>query len=173
MKIYSEIEPQIVARYLENNKWDTYVRKQYFVQIQKADLQQIYNVSDSPGIVYNFLEDSYEKVIEDGYVITGLLGEMWPIPKEGLTHYDVGDLEIGIEPVLVSTQKSNLRYEGIQIPEKFLFTLNISGIGVLKGNHKGNQHAGGDYVVKEIRGTVKQAIRIVNGMIFDKMYQKL
>ena len=48
---------------LENGaEWTLFTNRSYPAKIQLADPQQIYNVPGQPGVVYNILEDAYEKV---------------------------------------------------------------------------------------------------------------
>ena len=52
--------------------WKLYTNRSYRAKVQKADPHQVYNVAGKPGVVYNFFEDSYEKVGDSGdYQIIG------------------------------------------------------------------------------------------------------
>ena len=69
--------------------WRFYANRSYRAKIQTADSQRVYNVADTPGVVYNCLEDAYEKVGDSGYVITGIAGDMWPIGEKAVKKYNV------------------------------------------------------------------------------------
>ena len=88
------------------NLWKNYTNRSYKVKVQKADKNKIYNVAGQPGIVYNIFEDSYAKVNENGLVVTGVAGEMWPIGEKALKKYNVTLEQLNYEPLEVETADS-------------------------------------------------------------------
>ena len=62
-------------QWITNSKdWKLYTNRSYRAKIQKADPTRIYNIPGKPGVVYNYLEDSYE-LVGFAYVVTGIAGE--------------------------------------------------------------------------------------------------
>ncbi|HOO06784.1 MAG TPA: hypothetical protein PLH83_09915 [Ruminococcus sp.] len=55
-------------------KWSLFRNRSYTAKIQRSDPQREYNVPGKKGVVYNYLEDSYEPVSEGGFIVTGALG---------------------------------------------------------------------------------------------------
>ena len=106
-------------------KWQLYTNKSYKAKIQLASSSQIYNVPDKAGVVYNCLEDSYEKVGDKGYVVTGLAGEMWPIGESAVKKYNVNPSSVTLEPKEVDTVETDTVYAGIRIPLDTKFTLEV------------------------------------------------
>ena len=162
--------------------WKFYTNRSYRAKIQIADSQQIYNVIGKPGVVYNSLEDAYEKVGDVGYVVTGILGEMWPIGEKTVKKYNVDPDIITAEPMEVDTVELDTVYAAIMIPSGTQFTLetNYGEKAVLKGNRSGIVHGDGDYVLvmtKMINGVYipdfDDCGRIINGVIFEKLYKEL
>ena len=88
-------------QWITNNstEWRFYTNKSYRAKIQTADSKQVYNVVGQPGIVYNCLEDAYEKVNDTGYVVTGIVGEMWPISEKAIQKYRVSPERITAKPM--------------------------------------------------------------------------
>lgn len=163
-------------------QWKLYTNRSYRAKIQKADLHRVYNVPDTPGVVYNCLEDSYEKVGDTGYIVTGLAGEMWPIGESALRKYNVDREAITGEAMDASTIELDTVYAGIRIPIQTKFTLEVDygEKALLKGNRQGIGHGEGDYVLvaaKLIDGEYvpdfDDSGRVVNGEIFDKLYKPL
>lgn len=164
----------------DSTAWNLYVNRSYQVTIRKADKTREYNVPGKPGVVYNILEDSYAEVNEDGLVVTGVAGEMWPIGKVALKKYRVNMQELSFEPLAVSTIETGDVYCGLQISLQTVFTLEADyGVKVtLTGNHAGIAHGGGDYVLVAARQENGRLVpdftdsgRIVNGAVFEKLYR--
>lgn len=167
---------------LQNStSWKLYRNKSYKAKIQKADKNMVYNVEGRPGIVYNFLEDSYAEVNEHGLVVTGVAGEMWPIGEKALEKYQLTDGQPGFEPIEVQTVETDAVYCGVRIPKEIAFFLETDyGVRtMLRGNRLGIDHGDGDYVLvfaKKEKGRYlpdfSDSGRIVNGSIFDLLYQE-
>lgn len=160
--------------------WQLFRNRSYPVQIQLADPSQVYNVPGRPGVIYNFLEDAYEPVTAAGCVLTGLLGEMWVIPPEALAKYAVDPAALTHTPQPVETRETDARYLGVRIPAGTEFTLEADyGVRVtLHGNRAGIPHGAGDMILTfaKRKGGIcvpdpEDAGRIVNGSIFDRLYQ--
>ncbi|MBR6670048.1 MAG: hypothetical protein IKL31_04790 [Ruminococcus sp.] len=161
--------------------WKLYTNRSYNAKIQLADPKQIYNVPGKPGVVYNYLEDSYEKVGNTGYVVTGAAGEMWPIGEKAIRKYNVNPEDISSEPINVDTVELDTVYAAVMIPTDTKFTLEVDygEKAVLKGNRSGIEHGNGDYVLvmaKFVDGVYcpdfEDSGRIINGAVFDKLYKK-
>ncbi|SEL35736.1 hypothetical protein [Ruminococcus albus] len=161
--------------------WKFYTNRSYRAKIQCADLKRIYNVPGKAGVVYNCLEDSFEKVGENGYVVTGILGEMWPIGEKAVKKYNVDPKNITAEPMEVDTVELDTVYAAIRIPSATQFTLEVDygEKAVLRGNRPGIGHGDGDYILiatKIVDGEYvtdfNDSGRIINGSIFDKLYKK-
>ncbi len=164
----------------ETTSWKLYRNKSYCAKIMKACSDKEYNVPGQKGVVYNFFEDAYEKVNPEGYIITGIAGEMWPIGKEALKKYDIAPERITTEPQSVIVTETDTVYAGIMIPLNKQFTLETyyGEKAVLKGNRPGINHNEGDYILviakKENDVYVpdfNDSGRIVNGTVFGKMYR--
>lgn len=163
-------------------QWKLYRNRRYLAKIQKANPAQVYNVPDQPGVVYNFFEDAYEKVGCDGYVVTGAAGEMWPIGAGALRKYDIAPEAITDEPQPVYTVELETVYAAIRIPKETQFTLEVDygETAILHGNRPTLDHGEGDYILvaaKQADGTYlpdfSDSGRIVNGTIFDTLYQPI
>lgn len=161
-------------------QWKFYKNRSYRAKIQIADSQQVYNVSDQPGVVYNCLEDSYEKVGNTGYVVTGIAGEMWPIGEKAVMKYNTHPQDITAEPTEVDTMELDTVYAAIMISNDTEFTLEVDygEKALLRGNRPGISHGDGDYVLvaaKLVNGVYipdfDDSGRIINGAIFDKLYK--
>lgn len=161
--------------------WRFYTNRSYRAKIQTADSQRVYNVADTPGVVYNCLEDAYEKVGDSGYVITGIAGEMWPIGEKAVKKYNVDPDIIKAEPMEVDTVELDTVYAAIMIPSDTMFTLEVDygEKAVLRGNRLGIDHGDGDYVL--VAAKFENGIyipdfddsgRIINGAIFEKLYKR-
>ena len=157
-----------------------YRNRSYQARIQKADPGREYNVKGRCGVVYNFLEDAYEEVDGTGYVVTGLLGEMWPVGRGAVKKYGIAPEDITFEPVTVYTAELDTVYAAIMIPAGTEFTLevNYGRKALLCGNRKGISHGEGDYVVTAAvlsggiyRPDFEDSGRIVNGSIFERLYK--
>ena len=166
----------------DHENWVFCTNRSYKAKIQIADPEQIYNVPDRPGVVYNCLEDSYEKVGDSGYVITGILGEMWPIGEGSVKKYKVDPNTITNVPKTVDTVELDTVYAAIMIPadEEFTLEVDYGEKALLKGNRNGIGHGKGDYVLvsaKLIDGKYQPDLsdsgRIINGRIFEKLYKVL
>ena len=157
-----------IDRLINGKQPKEYRRRRYPVYIRRAVKGSIYNVSDTPDVVYNILEDSYETTADADYIVTGLLGEMWPIKKESLAGYDVSPEEIDDEPRQFFSKSSDIVFYAVQISGEFELELE-DGI-VLKGNRPGIEHGEGDYILWT--SLEKQDYRIINGKIFTSMYEE-
>lgn len=162
--------------------WKAYRNRSYKAKIQLADPDRIYNVPDKKGLVYNFLEDSYEKVSSNGFVVTGVIGEIWPVSKKAIAKYDISPECITSEPTEVDTVELDTVYAAIPIPAEIQFTLEVDygEKAVLKGNRSGIDHGSGDYILAAARlingkflPDFNDSGRIVNGAIFDMLYRPL
>ena len=162
-------------------QWKFYTNRSYRAKIQIADSRQVYNVPDQPGVIYNCLEDSYEKVGNTGYVVTGIAGEMWPIGEKAVKKYNVDPNNIAAEPMEVDTVELDIVYAAIMIPSDTMFTLEVDygEKAVLRGNRIGIDHGDGDYVLvaaKLVNGIYipdfDDSGRIINGAIFEKLYKE-
>ena len=163
-------------------QWKLYKNRSYRAQIQRADPQRVYNVPGRPGVIYNFLDNAYEKVSETGYVVTGICGEMWPIHRETVKKYRVAPEDITEEPISVETVGLDTVYAAIMIPREIPFTIEVDygEKAVLHGNSPGIAHGNGDYVLvaaKLVNGVYQpdfnDAGRMVNGSVFDQLYKPL
>ncbi len=163
------------------SKWKLYRNRSYRAKIQLANPQQIYNVPEQPGVVYNFLEDAYEKVGETGYVVTGAAGEMWPIGEKAVGKYRILPEDITNEPQEVETVELDTVYAAIRIPAEMPFTLetDYGEKALLRGNRPEIGHSAGDYVMVPavLCGGVYQpdfqdSGRIINGAIFERLYRR-
>lgn len=166
----------------ETTQWNLYTNKSYKAKIQVSDSKQVYNVPDTPGVVYNCLEDSYEKVGDTGFVVTGLAGEMWPIGEKAVKKYKVNPECITSEPVEVDTVELDTVFAAVMVPVDTQFTLEVDygEKALLHGNRVGIGHGEGDYVLiatKLVDGMYQPDFddsgRVVNGAIFDRLYKKL
>ncbi|HAE52950.1 MAG TPA: hypothetical protein DCG30_06830 [Ruminococcus sp.] len=162
-------------------KWELFTNKSYQAQIQKANPEKIYNVPDKNGVVYNCLEDSFEKVPDTGYIVTGAASEMWCIPEKALAKYKIEKENITGEPQPVMTVETGAVLAGVKIPVATKFTLEVDygEKAVLKGNREGIEHGEGDYVLVCTKLENGQYVpdfedsgRIVNGAVFDILYKK-
>ena len=160
--------------------WLFFRNRSYTAKIQRADKEREYNVPGKKGIVYNFFEDAYEPVTEDGFVITGAAGEMWCVGRSALPKYLIAEKDITFEPQQVQTVETDMIYAGIRIPEDKAFTVETDyGEKVmLQGNRPGISHGGGDWVLTaaveengRLRPDFSDSGRIVNGTVFDILYQ--
>jgi hypothetical protein len=166
------IETQLIEEITFNSEsWKVYYRNSYDVKIEKAFSDKIYNVPGRAGVIYNFLEDSYEPVKGADYVVTGILGEMWPITKESLCGYDIKANEITDNPITVKTMKRETPYFAIRIPKECKFSVVLEQMGELKGNRDMIEHGKGDYIL--CTSFEKEDYRIINGQVFDKMYRQV
>lgn len=163
------------------DQWELYTNKSYIARIQRSDVNREYNVPGKKGIVYNFFEDAYEKVSENGYIITGTEGEMWPIGVGSLGKYDIDPEKITFEPQSVRTMETDTVYAGICIPSELIFTLetNYGEKALLKGNRPEIGHGAGDFVLVAAKNNDGKYVpdfsdsgRIVNGIVFHKLYKK-
>lgn len=161
-------------------QWKFYTNRSYRAKIQIADSRQVYNVPDQPGVIYNCLEDSYEKVGNTGYVVTGIAGEMWPIGEKAVKKYNIDPDNITAEPMEVDTVELDTVYAAIRIPSGTQFTLEVDygEKAVLKGNRSSIEHGDGDYVLvnsKLVDGKYLPDFddngRVVNGAIFSELYK--
>ena len=149
--------------------------------IQRSDPEREYNVPGKKGVVYNFLEDCCEPVTEGGFIVTGILGEMWPINGRSLAKYGVHRTDVGFAPVEVRTVELDTVYAGIQVPADTPFTLetDYGERAVLHGNRPGISHGEGDYIIvfaRKEKGTwvpdLSCGERIINGAVFSELYRE-
>ena len=174
------VSPNIRRLLDDNAGWSLYRNRSVTVRLQKADPQTVYNVPGRPGVVYNFPEDAYADVDENGAVVIGLLGEMWPVPASVLPKYGVTPDRLGDRPIRSTTRETDEVFCALQVPDETVFTLTVSGSiqTVLTGNRPGIGHGGGDYLLvlaKSENGRYvpdfSRSGRIVNGTIFDRLYK--
>ena len=165
----------------DSGKWNLYKNKSNKVRIQKSDPDREYNVSGNKGVVYNFLEDSYEKIGKEGYIVTGVVGEMWPIGSKALSKYNIKPEEITYEAKEVDTVELETVYAAVKIPlgTEFWLETDYGEKALLKGNRSGIEHGTGDFVL--VTTKLKEGVyepdfedsgRIINGKIFDQLYRK-
>ena len=130
-------------------QWNFYTNRSYRVLIRRADPQQIYNVPGKPGVMYNFMEDVYEKVMDNGYVVTGTMGEMWPIGADTIKKYNIEPSKVKSEPVLIDTVELYTVYAAVMIPYDTPFTLEVDygEKAMLHGNRPGLEHGNGDFIL--------------------------
>lgn len=165
---------------MESHAWELVTNRSYRAKIQKADPNRIYNVPDQPGVVYNCLEDAYEKV-GTHYVVTGAAGEMWPIGEGALRKYRVAPEQITQEPLAVDTVELGDVYAAIRIPLETKFTLEVDygEKALLHGNRDGIGHGDGDWVLVAAKRMddgsyvpdFTDSGRVVNGAIFEILYK--
>ena len=176
MKISSNIRELVRQGAL----WQPYRNCSYTVQMQLADPAQVYNVPKKAGVVYNLPEDAYEEVPEVGYVVTGLMGEMWVIPPKALAKYDIDPTKLTHTPQPVRTVETDAVYLGMCVPAEIKFSLvvNYGREVILRGNRDGVPHGDGDRIIvlarregNRIVPLADEAGRIVNGSIFERLYQ--
>ena len=165
----------------DNDLWQTFTNKSYRAKVQKADKNRVYNAEGKPGVVYNIFEDSYAEVNENGLIVTGVAGEMWPIGEGALKKYHVTLEQLSYEPLEVDTVETGAVFCGVRIPKDVEFTLETDyGVKVtLKGNRRDIEHGEGDYVLVSAKLENGRYIpdftdsgRIVNGTVFDKLYKE-
>ncbi|HOR21696.1 MAG TPA: hypothetical protein PLY43_03130 [Ruminococcus sp.] len=161
-------------------KWSLFRNRSYTAKIQRSDPQREYNVPGKKGVVYNYLEDSYEPVSEGGFIVTGALGEVWPIGESSFGKYGIDKTDVGFEPVEVRTIQWDTVYAAIQIPAEIQFTLevNYGERALLHGNRPGISHGSGDWVMVFARkeGQIflpdfTDSGRIVNGRAMPIIYR--
>lgn len=154
---------------LNKNKWSAYTRRSYEVMIQKASEKMIYNVPDKPGYVFNKLELSNIDVTGYSYIVTGLAGEMWPIQESSLVGYEANPDDIKAKPKAFKTRTNDITYYAVQIPVEKEFKVSLANGTVLNGNSYGVEHGTGDYLL--CTDFENKDYRIINGYIFDQIYQ--
>ena len=100
------------------------------------------------------------------FIITGTVGERWPVKPSNMSAYDVDSTTVGLSPMTVSTKDpSNQEFmvafhvpEGVEVSVVPSWAFSDDGIDqsqVMKSNSPDSmvEHAGGDYVVaKHIPG---------------------
>lgn len=117
---------------------------------------------------FNILEqDSWCTNPDRPFVLTGTVGERWPVKISNMSAYDVDLANIGLEPVTISTKEPSLQefLVAIWIPEEqnvrvvpsWAFsddgTFDESQVRVANSKNSLVSHNGGDYVVaKHIPG---------------------
>ncbi|MBQ8959959.1 MAG: hypothetical protein IJ071_01935 [Ruminococcus sp.] len=162
--------------------WSRFRNRSYTAKIQRSDRERIYNVPGKKGVVYNYLEDSYEPVSEGGFIVTGALGELWPIGSGSFAKYGISRTDVGFEPVEVRTLEQDTVYAAVQIPEQVQFTLetDYGERALLRGNRPGIAHGDGDWVMvfaREENGVFlpdfSDSGRIVNGRSMSILYREL
>lgn len=166
--------------YQRSHSVEILYQQSYRAKIQTVGSQRVYNVADKPEVIYNCLEDAYEKVSDTGYVVTGIVGEMWPIGEKAIKKYNVVPDDITTEPIEVDTVELNTGYAAIMIPNDTQFTIEVDygEKAVLRGNRLSIEHSSGDYVLvmaKLVDGEYypdfTDSGRIINGAIFNKLYR--
>lgn len=151
------------------SNWSVWKRRAYPVKIEIAVADKVYNIPGKKGFIYNHLEKCEQSVDNADYVITGLLGEKWPIMAETLENYEAVPEEITTEPKEFYTKVNNKDYYAIQIPAEISFTVQTRHFGILNGNVARISHRLGDYIV--CTSFKEENYRIVNGDIFERMYE--
>lgn len=167
------IEEEWQEKIAQQENWFACQRKKYAVSIQKAVRDKEYNVPGRPGYLYNCLEDSVESLESADYIVTGLLGEMWPITEKNLASYDVEGITLSEEPKQVFTKAATMIHYALQIPVEVPFAVEVSWCGKLNGNARAEEipHGTGDYLV--CTTPEEGDYRIVNGAVFKKMYERV
>lgn len=158
--------------YLLNHALHRCRRKKYEVQIQRVVKGTEYNVPGQTDVVYNFLEQCYESTLDADYIVTGTMGEMWPICSDALAGYEIDDEKrIEIYPKKYESKSRDEVYYYIQIDVNQQFELTLSSGAVLHGNAEGVEHDAGDYVV--FTSMEKKDYRIINGVVFSRTYERI
>lgn len=177
-----EISENIRYILADGTAWRFFRNRSYQAQIEKANREKIYNVPGQKGVVYNIFEDAYETVTPDGYVVTGLCGEQWPIGRETVVKYAIAPEDITDSPTPVMTVELETVYAGIRIPAHLPFTL-VADYGeraVLKGNREGIGHGEGDWILvatcrinDRLCPDFSDAGRVINGTVFERLYREV
>lgn len=177
-----QISENIRSMTADLSLWKPCRNRCYCVQMQLADPQQVYNVPGRAGVVYNAPEDAFEQVPDAGFVVTGLMGEMWIIPPAALGKYNVDPAALTHTPQPVETVETDTLYLALRIPAETEFTL-VADYGLpvtLRGNRPGIPHGDGDRIVvyaKREGGRLvpdpADAGKIVNGSIFTRLYRQI
>ena len=151
-----------------NMKFDGLCRKkEYEVTLQKADVNKVYNIADKPGYVYNFLEDAEISVEGMEYVVTGLLGEMWPIPESRVSTYEI-IRSVSEDTFLAKTKPAVTIYEYRRVPAKEQTVISIENGSELHVNSPKCEHGEGDVLIR-VKG--EKHFWVVNGLVFEKTYE--
>ena len=144
-------------------------KKEYIVTLERANIAKEYNIKGKPGYVYNYLEDAEISVDGMAYVVTGTVGEMWPIPEKRADAYEIiEELSQGIYKA--KTKKSEQLYEYKLIPVDEQMSLEIENGSVLHVNAKANSvdHGEGDRLIR-VKG--EESYWVVNGRVFESTYE--
>lgn len=162
-------------------RWGIFRNRPYRAYVQIADPEQVYNVAGRPGVVYNYLEDACEPVSPGGYVITGAVGEMWPIGPESIEKYDISPADVTAEPQPAMTRAMPALWAGVMIPAETEFTVTAQygdQETVLTGNRPGIPHGRGDWVLVRtvtengiVRPDLTGSGRVINGKSFGVIYR--
>ena len=114
--------------------------------------------------------------------MTGVSGEMWPIPVSAVSKYDINPEYINEVPVKVRTIETGDIFMGMRIPEseKFWLEVNYGKKSVLNGNADGIEHADGDYILIRAKyeggrycPDFNDSGKIINGKIFSCLYREI
>lgn len=154
------------------NAWQMVHERAYEVDIQVADEKRNYNVEGKKGegVVFNKLIQKELPVAGYQYVVTGVLGEMYPIYKSELIDFEIGEgQKIGAKPRKFVKKANHIDYYAIQIPVQYKFQIKLASGKVLEGNTDGIEHGEGDYLI--CTSFERRDYRIVKGNIFDKLYE--
>lgn len=156
---------------LINKKFIKVKKKQYNVQVYKPP----YGTK-----IYNFLEDSIDYTdIEKPYVIIGILGEEWTMTENKLKQiYNVDINNISETPIIISTKtdENSPKNFCIHIPLNIKLEVLTFFKNILKANRDNIDHNDGDYLFCTADENGNPNIKdkwIVNGMVFDKTYEKI
>lgn len=142
-------------------------KKEYEVTLQKADTYKVYNLANKPGYVYNFLEDAEISVEGMAYVVTGLLGEMWPIPESRVNTYEIIST-ISEDAFLAKTKPAGTIYEYKRVPAGEQTVISIENGSKLHVNSPKCEHGEGDVLIRVLG---EENFWVVNGLVFEKTYE--
>lgn len=157
---------------LKQYKFEPYHRKEYPVKIQRVKEDTVYNVPDHKNLVYNYLEQAYEPTEGADYVVTGILGEMWPITEEALKGYQIADRnEITYEPKTFLSRPNNITYYAARIDKREKVNIKLRNSILLHANAASVEHGEGDYLIYTLENV--EDLRVINGKIFPYMYERI
>lgn len=163
-----------------NNFLKSKIKKTDFIKVKKKNYNvQVYKPPHGTKI-YNFLEDSIDYTDETKpYVIIGILGEEWTMNENKLKQiYNVNINDITEDPIVISTKtdENSPKNYCIHIPLDIKFEILTLFKNILKVNRDSVPHNNGDYLfcTSDINGNPNINDKwVVNGMVFDKTYEKI
>lgn len=134
---------------------------------RKFDIDGI-KISYAVKLGYNILEQNNWSTSPDRpFILTGTVGERWPVKFSNIDAYDVNPEDIGLEPIMISTKdpSDNEFFVAKYIPEEMHVKVALDWIFLEDGTFDESQvmvsnlesskvsHNGGDYVIaKHILG---------------------